>query len=375
MRTVTSIMGSTSSSQGPMPGATTQGGIPDPATQTGMSPASAVQPADPMPPVRLSQSFDPQLSSIPSSGNPSPMPSQRDPAPTPKSPLGPSRAPQVDIAKQSPSVDASTLSPQSFARSLWSDGPPSGQAGEGLQNGIMSNLTSSGSNVAVSQPNTAGYSNGPTSAARSGSGGSVDPPSVYSAGGQSPGQPAQRFTSPLSQTGPSAAARYTPSHDPSPVAGSSAAQPTPQPKALPPTTQTPRQEESWHTAQPGRANDLPSYGGPPAPLQMEKAQPQPPQAPDLSPQESYHSYPAGAEHQTPDLYEPQPRASRASHTVLQMVRSYLAVTEYHPSDAKGLLRIQTSQGARKQQYLPLPSPLCLMSQHMHPMPHLLRGKR
>lgn len=305
----------------------------------GMAPASAVVPIEPAPPLRPSQAFEP-LPPIPGSNlntppftpgesatppnvpgkgtTPAPAPA---PAPAPVSAPAPAPVPVAvpaavvgpPVAREAPTPKSpeDPLSPRSFARSLWTESPTSPLSQPAAAPGITgrTNTTSPEPIVPRQVPTP---QQRPEQPVRTVSPVSLErPPSLsnvprsqsplrnsISSTGQQVSASSPRVTSPLATspyaTSPTATSPFATSPTASSLAGPS--------------------RPSASTA-PYREDGPPQYAGPSHFTPEKKPQPQVDTAP-LSPTISHHSYPAGAEMQSPDLIEPQPKPSRSSHAVL-----------------------------------------------------------
>ncbi|KAG8872489.1 hypothetical protein FRB97_007573 [Tulasnella sp. 331] len=279
--------------------------------------ASISAPADPIMPTRGSTGFAPALPAIPGSAGATPpvltptasdnhqqQPQQQRDSPVPPQPP---RKNSGDSEVSRGNLD-SQISPQSYTRSAWNDNAPQQQR---LPSSIEASL-------AKSNPEPAnGISNGPMVApGRNGSSSSVysleRPPSFRD-------QP--RGPSPLrtSSSGPSTIPAQSPSSQriTSPLAQSSRISATPPSSPPgPPPPLSPRSPERQTNMSPVQAPRSTGYPVPPSPLVIGNPDPDHKTTAPLSPGSSRHSYPAKAEVQNPDIYEPRPQQSRTSHTAV-----------------------------------------------------------
>lgn len=291
--------------------------------------ASISAPQDPILPTTGSQGYAPGLPTIPGSTTTSP------PATTPAASSDHRNSPVPAAAARTRSADSeqftssaldSQLSPSSFARSLWSDGPSGGQQ----QPQQRSDAAFSPRTQATSpEPLTGVSRNSPyamsPAAVRQNSGSSIHslerPPSLK----DQPRGPSPLRTSSIGPQSPNGQQQlYQPPL--SPPAGQRVTSPLAQPIRLIPTSPSTHSQSpppSLAVSTNGQMDyfkpGAPSY----APTAIVTTGNGNPNVTDQSPPEmsprstlTHHSYPAQAQVQNPDIYEPQPQQSRNSHTVL-----------------------------------------------------------
>lgn len=294
--------------------------------QTGSSgpPATTIAtiPAEPPAAARPSQAFESHLSPIVGSAPTSPPTTSENAAPQLPPPSSSPRVPSIHSNVVETNAEDSALSPRAFAERAWSDATSATGAPQIKPNGSLggrqtpeqffaSPSTMGGHPTSPFQPprrNTASPSpERPPSIAtqprapsplRASTGGSVPP---------------QRITSPLAKS-PILPPIATHQQQLAPAAAPSVPESqstTPYGDELPP----------MYGSDAVYSGSLQEKFAPPP----EKKELPKPEAPAQSPVSTY-SYPAGAEMQTPDLHEPQPKPSRTSHSAVLnapfMVRDY-----------------------------------------------------